>query len=111
MTDWSRLIADDFTVPADLTVAVGEACANASEHAYGSQGPGEMLITATRGPGAVEIAVRDFGLWRPPQPSGDRGRGIELMKRLATQAQVAPGSEGTTVRLRRVLGPAGGVPA
>ena len=96
---------------ADLVVACGEACTNVTEHAYGSQAPGEMVVTATRTGGSVEITVRDHGLWRPPEAAKERGRGVELMRRLANDAQVAPGSEGTTVRLRRGLGPSGKVTA
>jgi anti-sigma regulatory factor (Ser/Thr protein kinase) len=49
--------------------------------------------------GSVEIEVRDFGFWRPPRAGTDRGRGLELMKRLTDSMKVVPGSEGTTVHL------------
>jgi anti-sigma regulatory factor (Ser/Thr protein kinase) len=51
----------------------------------------------------VEIEVRDFGFWRPPRAGSDRGRGLELMKRLTDSMKVVPGSEGTTVHLMKMV--------
>jgi anti-sigma regulatory factor (Ser/Thr protein kinase) len=51
----------------------------------------------------VEIEVRDFGFWRPPRAGTDRGRGLELMKRLTDSMKVVPGSEGTTVHLAKMV--------
>ncbi len=52
--------------------------------------------------GVVDIAVRDYGAWRPPR-EGDQGRGLALMRALMGDVDVQPSPEGTTVRLRRRL--------
>ena len=85
----------------DILVACGEACANVVQHAYGRFARGEISLSASRAGGDVEIVVRDFGHWRQSR-HGD-GRGLELIRRLTASAQIVPGAEGTTVRMRRPL--------
>ncbi|HEX8855697.1 MAG TPA: SpoIIE family protein phosphatase [Thermoleophilaceae bacterium] len=85
----------------ELTVACGEACMNVVEHAYPG-GDAVFVLEATHENGEVELVIRDFGYWRPPRKS-DRGRGLELMRRLTDSAKITPGPQGTTVRLRRGL--------
>jgi anti-sigma regulatory factor (Ser/Thr protein kinase) len=86
----------------ELKVACGEACMNAVEHAYP---PGDAVfeVRALNLGNTVEIEVRDFGFWRPPRAGSDRGRGLELMKRLSDSMKVVPGSEGTTVHLLKTV--------
>ncbi len=86
----------------ELKVACGEACMNAVEHAY-PPGDAVFVVTALNLGGNVEIEVRDFGFWRPPRAGSDRGRGLELMKRLTDSMKVVPGSEGTTVHLLKAV--------
>jgi anti-sigma regulatory factor (Ser/Thr protein kinase)/FixJ family two-component response regulator len=85
----------------DITLAAGEACTNAIEHAYA---PGEATfdIEATRGSDSVLIVVRDYGAWREPRGQ-NRGRGLKLMKTLMDEVTVRQEESGTTVELRRVL--------
>ena len=98
----------------DLQLALGEALANAVEHAYAaSPGDGECSYRLARGAdGSVRVEVRDTGLWRPPPADrGYRGRGLELIEALGTDVEVehASGVAGTTVRFRMapaVPGPA-----
>ena len=54
--------------------------------------------------GVVDIAVRDYGAWRPPR-EGDQGRGLSLMDALMDEVEVTPSPDGTTVRCaeRRAL--------
>jgi anti-sigma regulatory factor (Ser/Thr protein kinase) len=54
------------------------------------------------------ISVRDRGTWQTTT-GPDRGRGLELMRRLMDDVEVQPAPNGTTVRLRKRLGdvPAG----
>ena len=73
---------------------------NAVEHAY-PPGDGDFVLRAVNLDGEVAIEVRDFGFWRPPRGNSDRGRGLELMRRLMDSLKVVPGPEGTTVHLRR----------
>ena len=84
-----------------IKVACGEACANAIEHAY-RPGDAAFRIEASRVDSDVLIVVRDFGGWREPRGT-DRGRGLPLMEALMDSVHVDPSSDGTTVRLRRML--------
>ena len=61
--------------------AISEACNNAIEHAYrGASGPIRLLLEHRVG--ALEIAVEDHGSWRSPDPSPERGRGLQIMRAL-----------------------------
>jgi anti-sigma regulatory factor (Ser/Thr protein kinase) len=55
----------------DLQITLGEAAANAAEHAYASASElGEFTYRLTRrGDGAIEVEMRDFGRWRPEPPA------------------------------------------
>jgi anti-anti-sigma factor len=89
-----------------VMVAVGEACANAAEHAYRGAAPGPMHVRASVDvDGVLTVTVRDEGTWRPPdRDPGDRGRGLLIMRQLV-DGVVLEEQGGTTVtlsvRLRR----------
>jgi serine phosphatase RsbU (regulator of sigma subunit)/anti-sigma regulatory factor (Ser/Thr protein kinase)/anti-anti-sigma regulatory factor len=90
-----------------VMVAVGEACANAAEHAYRGAEPGPMSVSARVDvDGVLTVTVRDEGSWRPPdRDPGDRGRGLLIMRQLVDTVRLDERAEGTTVtlglRLRR----------
>src|SRR3954471_14249283 len=90
-----------------VMVAVGEACANAAEHAYRGSEPGPMSVTARVDvDGVLTVTVRDEGTWRPPdRDPGDRGRGLLIMRQLVDGVVLEEAERGTTVplplRLRR----------
>ena len=90
-----------------VMVAVGEACANAAEHAYRGAEPGPMSVTAQVDvDGVLTVTVRDEGTWRPPdRDPGDRGRGLLIMRQLVDTVTIDEQQRGTTVtlsvRLRR----------
>jgi anti-anti-sigma factor len=90
-----------------VMVAVGEACANAAEHAYRGAEPGPMAVAADVDvDGVLTVTVRDEGSWRPPdRDPGDRGRGLLIMRQLVDTVVLAEEPDGTTVtlslRLRR----------
>ncbi|MGY1605193.1 SpoIIE family protein phosphatase [Geodermatophilus sp. SYSU D00815] len=87
----------------DLQLALGEAVANAVEHAYRGTTPGECAYRlAWTADGAVAVDVEDFGAWRAiPEDPGFRGRGLLLIRRLAEGVVVEPTpGGGTTVRFR-----------
>ena len=89
----------------DLTLAVYEALANAAEHAFaGQREPGSMRLHAAVADSEITVTITDNGTWRPPALStGLRGRGLPLMRRLTTEAQVEADFQGTAVRLRHPL--------
>jgi anti-anti-sigma factor len=90
-----------------VMVAVGEACANAAEHAYRGSEPGPMSVSAhVDADGVLTVVVRDEGTWRPPdRDPGDRGRGLLIMRQLVDTVLFEELPQGTTVtlslRLRR----------
>jgi anti-anti-sigma factor len=89
-----------------VMVAVGEACANAAEHAYRGQESGPMRVRAEVDvDGVLTVSVGDDGAWRPPdRDPGDRGRGLLIMRQLVDAVSLQE-DHGTTVtlsvRLRR----------
>ncbi|PXY31086.1 ATP-binding SpoIIE family protein phosphatase [Prauserella muralis] len=91
---------------ADLLVVVGEACANAVEHAYGPRG-GPLNIRLEAGEDEVRVTVKDSGNWREPR-GRLRGKGTQLMRQLSDELHVEHDPHGTTVHIRRRL--AGGDP-
>jgi len=83
----------------DVVAASYEAMANAAEHAYRERS-GTIDLLATCHEDDVEIIVRDRGDWRPPPADpGFRGRGL-VMIRTMSHAEIDPGPDGTTVRMR-----------
>jgi PAS domain S-box-containing protein len=96
----------------DLLLAVGEAAANAVEHAYPPGRPGRVAIRLAVEAGTVAATVRDEGTWRPPPPDpGFRGRGLQMIRGLGDDVSVDPGPVGTTVRFRLRLPPRATSPA
>jgi anti-sigma regulatory factor (Ser/Thr protein kinase) len=85
----------------EITIAVGEACANAIEHAY-SPGPASFELEAREIDGLVTVVVRDRGRWRAPR-GHHRGRGLGIMAAAMDDVEVDRG-DGTRVELRRRLG-------
>ena len=85
----------------DILVAVGEAAANAVEHAYGP-GDAEFRVEAGIGEGELTITVRDEGRWRPAR-GAHRGRGLGMMRQLMDDVQVDSDESGTVVTMTRKL--------
>jgi len=85
----------------ELTVALGDACANAVEHAYGPD-DATFEIGAELIDGEVVIDVRDKGSWREPR-GVNRGRGLQLMNAFTDSLEIDTSSGGTRVRMRRRL--------
>jgi serine phosphatase RsbU (regulator of sigma subunit)/anti-sigma regulatory factor (Ser/Thr protein kinase) len=85
----------------DIVVAVGEASANAVEHAYGAAG-GTVTVRAELDGDDVVVRISDTGSWRPPRGQG-RGRGTLIMQTTTDQFRVDRRVDGTDVVLRRHL--------
>jgi anti-sigma regulatory factor (Ser/Thr protein kinase) len=87
----------------DVVLAVGEATANAIEHAYlGSRGTIRLRAMATEA--RVIVEVQDSGNWRSGN-SADRGRGLGIIRALVDIASIESTSAGTSVRLEVALDP------
>jgi anti-sigma regulatory factor (Ser/Thr protein kinase) len=83
----------------DVVLASYEAMANAAEHAYRNR-RGTIDLLATCDEDEIMVIVRDRGEWRPPPADpGHRGRGLIVIRSMS-QAEVQPGPNGTTVRMR-----------
>ncbi|WP_163505890.1 ATP-binding protein [Fodinicola acaciae] len=87
-----------------IVLASYEAMANVVDHAYRNvRGALELRAVCEPDGGsgaAVNITVTDFGRWRPlPADPGVRGRGLLLMRRLATRTDIDATERGTTVTL------------
>ncbi|GAA2966406.1 SpoIIE family protein phosphatase [Actinokineospora diospyrosa] len=85
----------------DLHLALGEAAANAVEHAYPGDA-GTFDVEVSRAPdGAIVAEVRDRGRWRPEPPDNThRGRGVDMIHELAEAVSYKRGPTGTTVGFR-----------
>jgi anti-sigma regulatory factor (Ser/Thr protein kinase) len=100
-----------FPLPPDrrdeIVLAVGEAAANAVEHAYRHEAePGVIDVTLWTESDALCVQVRDHGRWREP-PSAPRpvgqGLGVVLMRRLIDCVLIQHDHRGTNVLLRHPL--------
>ncbi|HWF53643.1 MAG TPA: SpoIIE family protein phosphatase [Solirubrobacteraceae bacterium] len=85
----------------EITIAVGEACANAIEHAY-SPAPASFELEATTDGDWVTVTVRDTGRWREPR-GRNRGRGLTIMRAAMDDVDVSSTAEGTVISMRRRL--------
>ena len=92
----------------DLELALGEAAANAAEHAYAGREGGEFAYSvARRADGDLDVSVRDHGRWRPvPQDNGHRGHGLRVIGQIAEDLRIDRGDDGTHVRFRVPVAPA-----
>jgi serine/threonine-protein kinase RsbW len=104
LRSWLERSGIDPRVAADVTLACSEACANAVEHPV-DPSRHALEVQATRTPAGIELAVRDFGTWRPRD--GDpttRGRGLRMMQELMDESEVVCGENETTIVMRRKHG-------
>jgi anti-anti-sigma factor len=92
----------------DVLIAVGEACANAIEHAGAD--PGSAIDVRGQLVGReVVVRVRDRGTWRAAESRPERGHGLKLMRVLMDGLDIASSEDGTRVELRRRLSSRGAV--
>jgi anti-sigma regulatory factor (Ser/Thr protein kinase) len=84
-----------------LTLAGGEACANAIEHAY-APGSAYFELEAEHADGLVTLTVRDNGRWRAPR-GGHRGRGLKMIEAAVDELGVTTSETGTEVVVRHRL--------
>jgi anti-sigma regulatory factor (Ser/Thr protein kinase) len=104
MRRWLSAVGAGPGVIADLLIAVGEACTNAVEHAYGPA-RGMVSVYLELQPPDVVATVEDTGRWRRPREE-HRGRGTLFMRSCADEVHIDPHALGTKVVIRRRLTPA-----
>jgi anti-sigma regulatory factor (Ser/Thr protein kinase)/putative methionine-R-sulfoxide reductase with GAF domain len=96
---WLRKHGADDQDSIEITLAVGEACTNAIEHAY-SPAPAEFELRACADDGEITVTVTDAGRWRSPR-GVHRGRGLRIMKAAMDGVEVNSGERGTEIVMRR----------
>jgi PAS domain S-box-containing protein len=80
----------------DLVIAVGEAVANAVEHAYRGA-TGDFVLRLGVSGDKIVGEVRDLGTWRERTPSPERGRGLAILRATTRRFDLRRSPEGTTV--------------
>ena len=100
LEQWARSAGLSDRVADSLALASYEAMANAVEHAYDGRTGLLDVEAALRGAG-VQVTVTDQGSWRTPEENAaERRRGLLLIHRLADEAVVTSGEDGTRVLMR-----------
>lgn len=82
-----------------VITAVGEAVANAVEHAYRGEEPGLVEIHTAVTADVITIQVEDHGRWRPSQKRDERGRGIVLMHELMEHVRITSARDHTQITM------------
>ena len=86
---------------AAITLACGEACANAIEHAY-APGAAYFELEGRHADGLVTVTVRDTGRWRAPRGT-NRGRGLTIIAAAVDELDLRTTDAGTEVVMHRRL--------
>jgi anti-sigma regulatory factor (Ser/Thr protein kinase) len=105
---WLPTAAVNPATAADVLLAVGEAAANAVEHAVrGAPRDVVLEVTARATDTGLALTVKDNGRWHAPPPGarGQRGHGSRLMSALVDAVTITPTPRGTTVEMRKELHP------
>jgi anti-sigma regulatory factor (Ser/Thr protein kinase) len=89
---------------AAITLACGEACANAIEHAY-RPGPASFELEGRYDDGVVTVTVRDAGAWRATRGELDRGRDLMMIEATMDDVDVRCTDAGTEIVMTRKVGP------
>ncbi|TQM79178.1 anti-anti-sigma factor [Saccharothrix saharensis] len=90
----------------DLQLALGEAAANAVDHAYPPDAPGDFTYAVATTATGLRVTVQDYGRWRPePEDKGYRGRGLQIIRTIGEQAVFHHTGEGTTVEFHLTAEP------
>ena len=102
MAVWEAAAGLPSELAEDLELALGEAAANAAEHAYVGGEDGEFAYSvARRADGDLDVSVRDHGRWRPvPEDNGHRGHGLRVIGQIAEDLRIDRDDDGTHVRFR-----------
>lgn len=106
VVEWLSGLRSSVEDGAGMALAIGEAMANAFQHAFVGARAGSVVVEASlQSDGVLACFVRDDGRWRPREsaPGGSRGSGLDMMARVCDQMLVHRESKGTVIELRRRL--------
>ena len=93
-----RLGLDDDRIYALIT-AVGEATANAVEHAYHAR-PGTVRLGLQSDENGLQVSIEDDGRWKQAQKRDERGRGLPLMRALMDGVEIRTNQSHTSIHLK-----------
>lgn len=100
LSRWAAVRELDQATLDDLQLVVGEACANAVEHAYADDRAGVVEVTVAPAGDHLAVTVQDHGRWRTPgDHSADRGRGTGIMDALTRDFRRTTTEKGTVVTM------------
>lgn len=100
LSDFLDAVGVPEPVRLDVITAVGEALANAIEHAYRNAPAGEVRIVAfIDGDDALNVEVYDRGTFVQPRRRPQRGFGLRIMRAVADSVELRT-SPGTTLSMR-----------
>jgi anti-sigma regulatory factor (Ser/Thr protein kinase) len=108
LRSWLPAATVNPSTAADVLLAVGEAAANAVEHAVTRAARDVVVeVTAHATNTGLALTIRDNGRWyaRPSTASDERGYGTRLMRALVDTVTITPSPQGTTVELHKELHP------
>jgi serine phosphatase RsbU (regulator of sigma subunit)/anti-sigma regulatory factor (Ser/Thr protein kinase) len=102
---WLPAAAINAETAEDVVLAVGEAAANAAEHARkNATHQVELTVTARLTKAGLALTVSDDGHWQEPSASeANRGHGIALMHALVDAVKITSTGQGTTVDMLKDL--------
>lgn len=80
----------------DLVLAVGEAVANAVEHAYRGA-TGDFVLRLDARENKIFGEVEDLGTWYDRRPPAERGRGLAILRATTHHLELNRSERGTTV--------------
>lgn len=105
MREWLAEAGLDPELCADVLLAVGEATANATEHAVvGADRQVHLTVSAALTGNRLQLTVSDDGRWKPATtPRGHRGHGIHLINALVDTVALTTAPDGTTVEMLKEL--------
>ena len=81
-----------------MLTGIGEAVANAIEHAYRDR-IGLLRVDVRPTEQGVRATVEDFGCWRPPAVAETRGRGLPIMRAVASGVEIQTRADSTKISL------------
>lgn len=105
LRQWLSEAGVDPDSSADVLLAVGEAAANATEHAVaGTDHEVQLRVSAALSGNILMLTVSDNGRWKPAAVRpGHRGHGLHLINALVDSVELTATPSGTTVAMLKEL--------